>query len=253
MNKIVFLEAKGKRLSKLYSRHGVINYPMQKLFTSHEESVPHSHEGMQQKAALIAQHAKAGHCLLTGLLNTPLVNQSRAGKADKDALCYSLMIDIDNVVLPLGGAAAPYTRIAVKNVSEAAIRHLPALFHPCSYISQASNSFGMRLPCVSLHMEFFLQTPVSARYLKLLLTWLNFNSDYEPQIRLTSSSLALSYPLDITLAENTRLVYIAPPRCEPPIQEPFNSDEPCCLWPKTRPFSTCRPSMTASRPPPSTA
>ena len=98
MNKIVFLKAKGKRLSKLYSRHGVINYPMQKLFTSHEESVPHSHEGMQQKA---------GHCLLTGLLKTPLVNQSRAGKADKDALCYGLIIDIDNVVLPLGSAAPP--------------------------------------------------------------------------------------------------------------------------------------------------
>lgn len=222
MPTVVFFEAPGRPLSKLYSEHKVINYPLVRDFTSHKFEVAEGLQGLREKADLLLSCGKKGYCMFNGQLTRDLKNESRAGLTDKAANAYNLIIDVDNIVVPSFSANPPFNRMHLQTIAELVIAKLPEPFHKVSYIVHASNSFGLKLPKISMHIEFFLTRPEAPTFVKNFMTWLNFNSDFEPMIGLTPSGMALSWPLDITMAEATRLVYIAPPRIEKPLKDPFD-------------------------------
>lgn len=227
MPEVVFLEApNGRRLAKTYTEQATISYPMVKNFKSHHRNIEDGVEGLRQKERLMQSAAEKGYCMLRGTLTHRLEFESRSGKTNKDELCHSLLLDIDGLELPedILANVGRFHGGHVRYVADAAIAQLPEDFHDVSYIAQASNSFGLKGNLVSLHLEFLLKEPVAPRALKLLLRHLNFVSPYyEQQIELNPSGISLSYKIDITTADNSRLIYIAPPLVAPPIVDPFEN------------------------------
>ena len=229
MHEIVFLEAKNqRRLSKVYTQAGITSYPLVKEFRSHHNMIDETFEGFHRKFELIQENAALGNAMLRGRLKKPLKNEPRAGQSDRNALNNTILIDIDGIRMSedLKRRCGTYQQGDLKVTAEEAISHLPAEFRNASYIAQASNSFGLKQHTISLHIEFMLSEPVSPRLLKLLLKGLNFQSrHYESQISLTPSGHALSYRVDPTTADNSRIIYIAPPLIRDPIVDPFPHPE----------------------------
>lgn len=226
--KVTFLEAtNGLSLSKHYFANGETQpYPYVKDVTSHEYTIQASQAGLQNLEALIRQHSTSGHCLLKGQLKRPLVSESRAQKSDRLALNGLLVLDFDAITLPRRIIRSnKLTANDVQLIAEQIIADLPTQLHDVSYIAQASASLGLKGDRISMHIFMLLTIPMPPKSMKLWLQNINYTTDlFKNQLGLSANGQSLKYPLDVSVADNSKLIFIAPPTFEDPKQNPFVSD-----------------------------
>ena len=223
---LTFLEAaNGQRLSKQHSpKNGFTPYPHVKNVTSYEENISLDATGLSMLESLIRQHAGSGRCLLKGDLKRPLDNESRAGKTNRVAYSNLLVLDIDGVTLPQHTNPKTYTSKDVSTLAKAVMRELPPEVQDCSFIAQASASLGLKGDKVSLHIFILLSHAMPAKAMKLWLQSCNFESKlFSSQLELSSNGHSLKYPLDVSVADNSKLIFIAPPTFEDGTHDPFDS------------------------------
>ena len=204
--KITFLKAKYP-LVKEISQQGTKPYPLVKKFTSIEYEIAKSQNGLKELFDYLQTAAAEGACLHKGPLKQPLKNESRAFVADRLAPADLLVIDIDGLNLPIKKVTN------VKDISEKIIAQLPEYFQDVSYIAQASASLGLKQNKVSLHLFFILKQSVNPKTLKEWIKMLNYETDiFSDQLSLSANGQSLSYILDPSVADNSKLIYIAPPK-----------------------------------------
>lgn len=205
MIKLHFLEA-SKPLTKTFSvdSNGILiktPYPMVKLFTSHEEVI-NSIEDFSDK---LNKHAALGHCLLKGILDRPLNNETRANHTQPNMLTQWVVLDVDGL---------PFTPDELLKLIGC---------EDIDHIVQYSASSGIILTdqvpsSASLdryHIFLLLTNPEHPAKLKRWLKHLNLSiPSLTKHLALTSSGMALRWPLDITVCQNDKLIFIAPPQCQ---------------------------------------
>lgn len=195
MPNLTFLRAtSGVALTKTISPTKTTSYPLVKHFTSEEVEVSSPADLLRTLRA----QAKKGTALLRGPLTEPLVNDSRRGKHDSFAPTAVAVFDLDQVL--------QYETV------EAFIRsELPPAFHDVSYVVQYSASHGLK-PGLNCHIFFLLAKLIPPNVQRLWLRSLNLNSPVlREQTVLTNSKGALHFPVDPVVAQNTHLIYVAPP------------------------------------------
>lgn len=190
-------------------------YPHVTYFTSHTENV----DTIQAFAAAVRQHAAQGHCLLKGNVQRPLTHESRAGSTDRDAETLWACLDIDGIQ----HYQTPQEIMALLGLGD------------LDYLIQYSASHGVEEHRgLSCHIFFLLAAPIRAPILKSWLMHLNLNTSVtlttesfplREQIRLTRAGAALRWPIDITVCQNDKLLFIAPPTL---------NNVPCTLKDKDR-------------------
>ncbi|MBT9153359.1 MAG: hypothetical protein DDT39_00016 [Firmicutes bacterium] len=195
---VVFLSSRVPLTKTLVARDGVIKatpYPQVAQVSSHQETV----NTIDEFATVLKKHAALGHCLLNGALLRPLANESRAGLTAKTSREW-VVFDFDKVP----GASA----------EDIVKTYLPPECQNVSYVAQLSSS--MHRPDNTLwsgHIFMLLDAPADEMQLKAWFEFLNFNTpSLTEQLKLSGSQQALHWPLDRTVAYNSKLVYIAPPK-----------------------------------------
>ena len=207
---VVFLKAK-QRLVKEISPQGKKPYPLVKNFTSAHHNINKDAEGFDALFKLLIKHSKEGAALLKGTLKRKLKNESRALMSDRLAQTNILVLDLDGVEFPIS-TKSTLNEFDIQSIAEQFITYFPPEFQDVSYIAQASASLGLDGKKVSMHLFFILKDPVHPKVLKEWLRTLNYEVDFlANQLKLSANGQSIAYPLDISLAENSRLVYIAPP------------------------------------------
>lgn len=158
---------------------------------------------------LLVEHAKQDHCLFNGQMSRPLVMESRAG--------MTLPTKREWVVFD-------FDRVAAKDAAEVVAKYLPNECQNVSYIAQLSASmFRPDTTLWSGHIFMLLKESIEPMRLKQWFEHINFAIPaLTGQISLSDSLQALHWPLDRTVAHNSKLIYIAPPKChgfEPAISQ----------------------------------
>lgn len=213
---LIFLSSKQK-LVKEISDKGVTPYPLVKNFTSHTEMVNDCNELF----TTLTTHAAAGHCLHKGLLTKKLKNSPRAGMADRNAPTDYIVFDLDGIQLPNCSVPNVIEEDDIKTIAKQFVHYLPSEFQDVSYVAQASASLGCKGNTISMHLFFLLERPVYPRALKEWFRSLNFSiTMLAEQLKLSSNGQSLTYPIDISVADNSKLIYIAPPKF-------INIQDPC--------------------------
>lgn len=212
-----------KPLTKIFkSPTEVTSYPLVSKCSSFDHQ--YDPNNINTFADVIRQVATNKGCLLKGPLKKQLTSESRAGHSDKNAVTRWIMIDVDGLVLP--GVNLP-TKVSAKELQNAAdtiIDELPACFTGVSYVAQASSSFGLKGNSVSLHLFFILSAPIAPFDLKQFLRQINFESDlFSKNIKLSGNSRALSWPIDPSVADNSKLVFVTDPKFHNLGDDPFIS------------------------------
>ena len=227
--RVTFLEAtNGLRLSKQYSGNkGFTPYPHVKAVTSHKYDIPVNKTGLQQLEQLLRKHSVDGHCLLKGNLKRDIIDESRAGLSDRNALSNLLVLDVDGVRLSKQlAASSKITKNDVMYLANQVIAELPQELHNVSYIVQASASLGLKGDRTSLHIFMLLNVAMPPKAIKLWLQDANYESDvFSDQLELSVNGQSLKYPLDASVADNSKIIFIAPPTFENSTDNPFVSDD----------------------------
>lgn len=202
--RLTFLSAavpltKSIALSPTTGEYTTTSYPMVSKMTSHEEEV----QDMMGFARALVRHGRAGHCLLKGELDRPIVDESRAGHAVLHADHSWVCFDFDKVDCP------PTFEGAV----EAIEKYLPPAAHDVDCVIQLSAScFHPEARMLSAHVFMRLDQAQSTTTLNDWFLSLNFTPETLKELRLSDSQLVLSYPIDRSVASQAKLLYIAPPR-----------------------------------------
>ena len=218
---IIFLKAKQK-LVKEITTEGTKPYPLAKTFTSQHYNIQPNTKGFEEFYNLLQTHSKAGHALHKGDLKKKLKNESRALMTDRAAATQLLVLDLDGIQFP--GAKTTYNTYDIQNIAEAFVQYLPQEFQDVSYIAQASASLGLKQNKISLHLFFLLGHTVQPRALKEWLRTLNYEIDFlADQLSLSANGQSISYPLDVSLADNSKLIYIGTPKFDG-VQDPVAGD-----------------------------
>lgn len=166
-------------------------YPLTASFTSHDETA----ETLEDFYVHLVAHSKAGHCLLKGNLQRPLIRESRAGLTASSSTQW-LCLDFDGIDLKGRSVEDLLVEIGIGKVD---------------HIIQYSASHGIK-PGFSAHIIALLDRAVAPEALKQFLRWRNLTVPFlREQIELTKTGLSLHWPLDISVADNSRLLYITPP------------------------------------------
>lgn len=167
------------------------SYPDVARFTSHDELV----ETPLDFFKVLKAHASKGHCLLKGTLLHSLNNEYRKGLTQAGSPTQWICLDFDRYVTP----DLP-TALAKLGINQA------------DSIVQWSSSHGTAGTegTISCHVFVLLEEAVPAPVLKLWLQELNF-VHFPDQIGLTRENAALRWPLDISVCQNDKLIYVAPP------------------------------------------
>lgn len=182
-------------------------YPMVSRVSSHLETVKNTHEF----AEALRKHAKLGHCLMKGGFDRLLTDESRAGHSVNEThewVCF----DFDKIDCPptMDGAL-----VAIG-------KYLPSVCKNTEAIIQLSSScFNPQTKKLSAHIFMVLDKPLTTEQLSEWLTSLNFTEPLLSELRLSDSAIALSWPLDRSVAHPSKLLYITAPACigfEPPIK-----------------------------------
>jgi len=158
---------------------------------------------------LLQEVAAQQNVILIGQFKRKLENESRAKKTQSVSPNELLVIDVDKYTLS--------NHHDVENLPQAFIETLPSYFHNVSFIWQYSASaYVTEDPYIlSGHLFFLLDKPMAPNVKKYFLTQLNFNQPFKQQLTLSGTGRNLHYVIDPTLAENSRIVYIAPPNNMP--------------------------------------
>lgn len=226
--RITFLEAtNGLPLSKHYKKgSGFKPYPHVKAVTSHRYDV-NVDTGLEDFERLIREHSSKGHCLMKGSLKRDLVNESRAGQTNRTELTNLLVLDIDGVRLPKStNSGDKLTSTDVTFLANQIIAELPIELRDVSYVAQASASLGLKGDKVSMHIFMLLSVAMPAKSVKLWLQDCNFESDiFSEQMELSVNGQSLKYPLDTSVADNSKIIFISPPTFSHVRSNPFETDE----------------------------
>jgi hypothetical protein len=219
--KLTFLQAAGGlRLAKKISLGGTTPYPNAKSVTSLEYNIDKT--DLPAFEAALREQAELGHCLLKGPLRGPLKNESRKGASDNIAFAEFLVIDADNVMLDGMSPYAPITEAQVAQMAGRIVSLLPPVFHNVSYIAQASASLGLKGARVSMHIYFVLETPLPPKSIKLWLRHVNLTvPEFNSQLGISATGAALKYVIDPSVADNSKLIFIAPPSFVDGAIDPF--------------------------------
>jgi len=176
-------------------------YPMVKNFNSHIEVV----KDISEFGQVVEFHAAKGHCLLKGHLDRQLFKESRAGHTCSDKPTDFVFLDADGISVP------PDELLRILGLEDAD-----------PYIQYSSSSGVIREkdhgiidpPMDRYHIFLLLERPTKPGILKLQLKHWNLNIPIlRNQITLNKANTALRYPLDITVCQNDKLIYIARPIC----------------------------------------
>lgn len=217
--KITFLSA-AVALTKTYAKlpDGSIektSYPNVWEVTSHIEDA----RDLNHLEKLITAHAAQGHCLLKGMVMRDLVSESRKDSTDRNATTNWLCLDIDGIEPVFSeyvtgcssGTDEPRKIIQATPVTPDTILTAMGL-GDVSYVLQWSGSMGVSNNALRCHIFVMLSKPISAPLIK---QWLIQKNHEVPILRahqkLTKTSLALTWGLDITACQSDKLIYIAPP------------------------------------------
>ncbi|HAI40193.1 MAG TPA: hypothetical protein DCM40_19920 [Maribacter sp.] len=207
-----FLKAK-KPLAKEITKDGSKPYPLVKNFTSETHDISLDKKGFTKLFRVITAAAQQGACMHKGPLKRALKDEPRAFMSDRSTPTELLVLDID------GLRATPGDDIQA--MADKIVLQLPDIFHDVSYIAQASASLGVKENQISLHLFFLMDMPVHPKTLKDYLRMLNYESDFlAEQITLSANGQSLSYILDPSVADNSKLIYIAPPKFTG-VQDPY--------------------------------
>lgn len=197
---LTFLEAK-EPLTKSISQTDVRPYPPAKFLTSYEESVTTPFELFDA----IKDHAHLNHALLKGSLVRNIRNESRAGLTDTQGSTRWICLDVD-------GLQGFSVKQLVHKLS----------FEDVSHVIQYSATSGLfKNTSLKVHLFFLLEDDISPDFMHDWLTWLNFQF-FEPHIKLNPAGTTLHYPIDPTLSQNSRLIFIAPPNFEDDNLDPYS-------------------------------
>lgn len=207
--KIVFLEA-AVPLTKQYTKtaNGVTKtpYPFVWEFTSHEEQF----SNLSQLEALLKKHSALNHCALKGVIDHPLVKESRAGSTDSNSTTEWLVLDLDglpdNIEVKTSGDTSTTIPLTIDLfLEEMGLGNI-------SYIVQWSASYGVNDQKLRAHVFMLLDKPYAAPLIK---QWLIQKNHEVPLLNqsmgLTKTGNSISWPLDISACQNDKLIYIAPP------------------------------------------
>jgi len=197
--KVNFLEAHVP-LTKKLTVTSKEPYPHAFEFKSHEHIV----KDLSHFTQLIEQHGKLGHCLLKGELTKQLNWESRAGSTNPNQTTQWLCLDIDGLSF-------------VSSIDD--MLKLIGL-DDCSYILQWSASAFIYDRSIRAHVFVMLKTPVATTAIKTWLKQVNLTV-LQPDLSLTKTYCSLKWTLDITTCQNDKLLFIAPPQCDPASLDPF--------------------------------
>ena len=210
----VLTAASRKRLAKQYSSTGVLPYPMVKNFNSREVTITDPATWSQQFVETLKEVSEEGGALLKGQFTTTLVNESRQNKTRKADYNALLVVDIDGLDIPTYTQPLHPEKITeddIRQITTDTLRLFPEWLRDVHCVVNASASMGIK-PGVHLHLFFMLSRKISPKEQKSILRFLNFaSSDVKQQCVLTDSKLALHLPIDISMAENSRIIYVATP------------------------------------------
>lgn len=163
-------------------------------------SITHEFDDIERLTALMMAHADERDCMLKGQLNRELENESRAGSTDRDTPTRIFLADIDGVK-------------GIDDIDDAISELMPKEFQNVDHIIQLSSSYGV-LPekGLSAHIFWLLEKEVPAPALKPFVTAINLdNPTLRANLSLNKTGLGLHYPLDRTVNQNDKLIYIAKP------------------------------------------
>lgn len=168
-----------------------IPYPLISDCTSHVENVSTIEEFHQ----VLLSHAKSGHALLKGNLQRPINMESRAGLTKAETTSW-LVVDFDGMDQGSSSIAELLVEIGFGNVD---------------HIVQYSASHGIKAG-LSAHVFILLDKPIAPETLKQYLKAKNLTVPLlKNQLELTKSGMSLHYPMDISVADLSRLIYIGLP------------------------------------------
>jgi len=191
-----FLEAKMplvKTLEKVGDEFKETPYPLARNFTSIRENI----HGLDDLRWTLIEHSKHGRSLIKGELNRDLEVESRAGSTDPFTRTSWMCLDLDYV------EDETKEQILLDQLGLTGI----------SYIKQYSSGHKLTKP-FSAHLYFLLKDPVLPEQLKLWFMERNLNIPMlADSISLTRTAAALRWPLDVSVAQNDKIIYIAPPHC----------------------------------------
>ena len=227
--RVTFLEAtNGLSLSKHHSKQdGFKPYPHVKSVSSHVHQLTTDSEGLEDLEVLMRDHGDKGHCMLKGNLKRDLIDESRAGQSNRTELSNLLVLDIDGVRLPKSiSTTNKLTKAEVTFLANQIIAELPIELRDVSYIAQASASLGFKGDKISMHIFMFLSIAMPAKSIKLWLQDVNFESDvFADQMELSVNGQSLKYPLDTSVADNSKIIFIAPPTFSHVRSNPFETND----------------------------
>lgn len=178
-------------------QYSVAPYPHVSRVTSYDEKAGSLDDFYKHLRA----HADAGRCLFNGQLAQPLVNESRASKTLKGEPRQWVVFDFD--------------KVSAGSAEEVVQKYLPACCQGVSYIVQHSASmFRPDEKRFSGHLFMLLKEACHEEQLTRWFETVNFTVPaLADQLSLSSSGIALHWPLDRTAAYSSRITYIASPRC----------------------------------------
>lgn len=167
-------------------------YPHARRFSSETVDIP----SISEFCKALNARQKSGQCLLKGSIKEQLNDEQRAGTTMSDGYTGWVCADLD-------GADYKKPQEFMDSIK----------MHDVSYVVQYSASHGLGLKKgLSCHIFMFLDKPLSAHQLKSWLMHLNFTvKPLRDGLRLSSTAITLSYPLDITCCQNDKLIYTTAP------------------------------------------
>ena len=156
----------------------------------------------------LVSHSSSGHCLLKGLLDEPLTRKRRKGHTDRGAPTRWIVLDNDHL----------------HDLEPQALLNLIG-FNDVDHIVQYSASAGIVSGKMGYHIFVLLDDEYTPEQLKL---WLKHQNLVVPEIRkaflLARTNQSLKWPIDISVCQNDKLIYISPPVLGPGVEDRFTGE-----------------------------
>ena len=199
-------------LRKTFTPDGVTPYPLVKRFTTVTAEVPQSLKGMAQAVVMNRRHAVHGNALLKGVTLRELQNESRSGAVDALAAHNVLVLDVDGFRLDHPLHSPVLDRRATRALALEVKGSLPPVLQTASCLCSASSSMGTKPDRVSLHFEFWLDSPQTPQWQRNAIRHLNLTLPlFRSQLELSASGTTFRWKIDPALASNAQIRYIAEP------------------------------------------
>lgn len=178
-------------------------YPLTTRMTSHVIDV----STIEEFHANLVAYAKRSNCLLKGNLQRDIKNESRRGLMKSESTNW-ICLDFDGMDLGNNTVDGMLIELGLGDVD---------------YILQYSASHGIK-EGLNAHVFMLLDKPSTPEHLKIWLKTMNLTIPrLRNQLELTKTKMALHWPLDITVCQADKLLYIAPPNLrgwpEPPVKD----------------------------------